>query len=95
MSTRSSKATADGMSGLPYAPFPAFNPWNWGALTPMRMMIVGMEAAHMSLHAWRNFADAYRAALRQQQDAFLDDAEARLCAADETAARKLEEARSA
>ncbi len=75
------RISQDGMSGLPIMPFPAFNPWNWGALTPARIMASNIVAFRCALDLWRSGADAMNAAMRQQQDAMLKAIEAQLLAA--------------
>lgn len=69
---RAGESYADGMSWIAIAPFPAFNPLNWWALTnPANAMQASLHATRMGVEAWRATADGMRAALRAQQDALL------------------------
>lgn len=73
---KSAALTTDGMSWLQVMPFPAFNPWNWGALAlPQNAMIASLAAMQASVHAWRAGADSMRVAIRAQQDVWLSLAE--------------------
>lgn len=77
MSGASEKHIA-GPFGLQVMPFPALNPWNWGTLGPAQMLGAGLSAGRFALDAWRISADAYRAAMREQQDLMLAAFNARL-----------------
>jgi hypothetical protein len=53
------------------APAPASPVWPWCALTSSQAA-AGMQAARREIDAWRGLMDAYRTAMREQQDAILD-----------------------
>lgn len=63
---------------LPVQPFPAFNALNWGALTPARAALAGIEAFRLNLSAWRSACDAWRAMAREQQDLYIRTLERQL-----------------
>jgi hypothetical protein len=71
-------AASNATRGVPFMPFPALNPFNWGALSSTHLMMSGIEGARASLDAWRAVLDAYRNALREQQNLVLTSAESRL-----------------
>jgi len=65
-------ASSDGMTLLALAPFPAFNPWNWWALTSSRnAMLASLKNTHLALDAWRAGVDSIRSVIRLQQDEML------------------------
>ncbi|MGQ0532288.1 MAG: hypothetical protein ACT4OF_06310 [Caulobacteraceae bacterium] len=69
----------DGMSWLALAPFPAFNPLNWWALTtPRNFWLASLNNTRLALDAWRAGADGVRAMMRLQQDEMLSALEAPL-----------------
>lgn len=70
--------SAAGHFGLQVMPFPALNPWNWGALGPAQMLAASLSASRFALDTWRISADACRAAMREQQDLVLAAFNARL-----------------
>ena len=63
--------SGNGSKGLHYAPFPALNPWNWGALTAPHLYLSGIDGMRAGLDAWRAACDASRALLREQQNMLL------------------------
>jgi hypothetical protein len=69
--TQHDAQSAGGMTGVPFMPFPFLNPWNWSAMTPSREIAAGLFLCRCGLDGWRNVADAWQAALREQQDAVL------------------------
>ena len=69
---RKSPLVNDGMNLLQVMPFPAFNPWNWWALTaPRNAALAARSGAQAAVQAWRCSADALRTTLRAQQDAIV------------------------
>lgn len=58
-------------SMLAIAPFPALNPWNWGATSPASAASAGVILLKLQMSAWRACFDASCAMWRQQQDATL------------------------
>jgi len=62
-------------------PAPLFTPWAYPMTTapwstaPLHMVAFSLYAAHGWLDAYRNMCDAYRAAMRHQQDAALETIE--------------------
>ena len=73
-------------SMLAIMPFPALNPWNWGAVTPMAAMATGITMTRIGLSAWHAYADASRAIWRERQESMLTLVEKMLSSADEAAA---------
>jgi hypothetical protein len=73
----------DGMSWLQVMPFPAVNPWNWGALAlPRNAIITSFAVMEAGVQAWRTGADAMRIAARAQQDVWLGLAHKQLAPSD-------------
>jgi hypothetical protein len=71
---------------LALMPFPALNPWNWGAITPTAAVATGIAMTRIGLSAWRAYADASRAIFREREEAMLKMAESMVAGADESAA---------
>ncbi|MES1202222.1 MAG: hypothetical protein ABUS57_12325 [Pseudomonadota bacterium] len=74
----STSNTTPGMNGLPFAPFPFLNPWNWGAMTPLHSAQAALVIMRANLQAWRAAVDAIQTTVRHQEDAALDAIEANL-----------------
>lgn len=82
MSTASQSPASDGMSGLQLMPFPALNPWNWGALNSARMALASLEGARFCVNTWRATLDAMQHAIREQDDLALEQMASQLRALD-------------